>query len=250
MTPYEDTANKYLPFDVLTNIPAQVLQARDPGQTHREMDARLVHDAFLLMFLFTMPCLLPKQVRDAQIYGTANVFKGQISPFAGMTVPEWVADELRCNPAAEFWQVRFRRRETNGQALCAVLPQNLIPILEEYLVQHRPLLVGNHDPGTLFLNKRGGPLSARQLTALVGKITVRFANCRMMPAMIRRLFAYCWLAENPDDYYTLSCVFGHADVRSTIRRFGARLSVSGAMRKVEEWARRRKTEDPCGERKD
>ena len=126
MTPYEDTANKYLPFDVLTNIPAQVLQARDPGQTHREKDARLVHDAFLLMFLFTMPCLLPKQVRDAQIYGTANVFKGQISPFAGMTVPEWVADELRCNPAAEFWQVRFRRRETNGQALCAVLPQNLI----------------------------------------------------------------------------------------------------------------------------
>jgi hypothetical protein len=30
MTPYyEDPANKFLPYDVLTNIPAQILQARN-----------------------------------------------------------------------------------------------------------------------------------------------------------------------------------------------------------------------------
>ena len=108
-------------------------------------------------------------------------------------------------------------------------------MLEEYLALHRPLLVGDKDPGTIFVGKRGGPLSA-QLTVLISNLTACFAGCRILPAWIRLAFAFCFLARTRVNYLTLSRVLGHADVRSTISMFAIRTYVSGAMRNVEAWA--------------
>ncbi|MGA3049047.1 MAG: hypothetical protein ABSD67_20600 [Terracidiphilus sp.] len=213
MTHYADAAHKYLSYHVLTNIPARILQARHSNQTRPERDARLVHDAVLLMFVVSVTCLQLRQIREALICGAANVFKGPLSSLAGITMPEWAADELRRNPASEFWQIHFSGKEAAGPSVNAFLPQSMVQVIEEYLMQHRSLLAGGNDPGTLFLNKRGGPLSARQLTSLVGELTARFASCRMTPAMIRRLFELGRQAEKAHDYYTLSRVVGREDVR-------------------------------------
>ena len=251
MKPHLKAADGYLPYDVLTKIPAQILQARDTEQSYTTQDARLVHDALLFNFMLTLPCLCPKQIRDARICGTPNVFKGPFNPFGDIAVPEWAADVLRRNPYAVFWQVHFSKKETAGREVRTALPQDLIPMLEEYLAQHRPLLVGDKDPGTIFVGKRGGPLSARNLTGLIGNLTARFAGCRILPAWIRLAFAFCFLGENPHDYLTLSCVLGHADVRSNTSMFGTRTYVSGAMRTVEAWAknRKRKSDDRFGGKK-
>lgn len=246
MTLHTNAASHYLPYDVLASIPAKILDTRDPERSSREKDARLVHDALLLEFSAAMPCLRSKQVRDASIHGgAANVFRGQLNAGAAITVPEWAAEELRRDPAAEFWQVHFSRIETGGSAIHTLLPIDVVPLLEEYLGLHRPCLAGYNDCGKLFLNQRGGPLSADQLTALVGKLTSRFANCRISPATIRISFAFQWLAEHPDDYLTLSQLLRHRDVSTTVRMFGIpsyrSFSVSDAMRKVADWAQHRKS---------
>jgi len=119
-----------------------------------------VHDAVLVMFVVTMTCQQLKQIREALIYGSANVFKGPINSFAGISVSESAADEIRRNPAAELWQIHFSGKEAAGPAVHVILPQNIIPVFEEYVMQHRALLAGGNDPGTLFLNMRGGPLGA------------------------------------------------------------------------------------------
>ncbi|MGA2886761.1 MAG: hypothetical protein ABSE51_01825 [Terracidiphilus sp.] len=156
-----------------------------------------------------MTCLQLKQIREALVYGAANIFKGPLSHINKITVPEWAADELRRNPAAELWQIHFSGKEAAGPAVHEILPQSMGPVLEEYLMQHRRLLAGDNDPGTLFLNKRGGALGARQLTALVGELTASFGSCRMTPTMIRELFSLCRAAGKAHDYYTLSRVLGH-----------------------------------------
>ena len=161
MTLHRDTARLHcLSYDVLTTLPAKILDTRDPEHHSIEKDARLVHDALLLKFAAAMPCLRSKQVRDASIHGAAaNVFMGQLNANV-ITVPEWAAEELRRDPTAEFWQVRFSHVETGGSAIHALLPMDVVPLLEEYLSLHRPCLAGYKDSGRLFLNQRGGPLSA------------------------------------------------------------------------------------------
>ncbi len=245
MTLHAGAASHCLPYDVLTAIPAKVLDTRDLEHSTREKDARLVHDALLLKFSVAMPCLRSQQVRDASIHGrAANVFKRQLNAGA-ITVPEWAAEELLRDPAAEFWQVRFSSMETCGSAIHALLPRDVVPLLEEYLSLHRSRLAGYNDSGKLFLNRRGGALSRDQLAALVGELTSRFANRRISPATIRLSFAFQWLAENPNEYLTLSQFLRHPDVSTTIRMFGNpshRLSsVPDAKRNVENWARHRKS---------
>jgi len=233
MTFYGGAAGHYLPYDVLTAIPAQILLTRDPEQGRPEKDARLVHNAFLLQFFVAMPWLKPKQVREARIYGAANVFKGPLN--AHITVPEWAMDELRRDPAAELWQVRFSHMETGGLAIHTFLPRNVVPLLEEYLDLHRPLLARGNDPGTLFLGKRG-PLGARQLNALIGNLTERFAGRRILPSWVRRAVALSWLKDHPDDYFTLSRILG----LRTIPKFWPRPSASSVMCSFEEWLKNRK----------
>ena len=80
-------------------------------------------------------------------------------------------------------------------------------MLEEYLALHRPLLAGANDPGTLFLGKRG-PLNARQVGALSGNVTERFAGRRILPSWVRRAIALSWLQDHPDDWVTLSHILG------------------------------------------
>jgi len=246
MTLHRDAARRYcLSYDVLTSIPAKILDTRDPEQSGRESDARLVHDALLLKFSAAMPCLRPKQVRDASIHGAAaNVFKGPLNPSV-LTVPEWAAEEFRRDAAVEFWQVRLSRPELAGVAIHTLLPTHVVPLLEEYLRLHRPCLVGYNDCGRLFLNKRGGPLSADQLTSLVGELTERFANCWISPNTIRLSSAFQWLTENSNDYVTLSRLLGHRDVSKTTRMFCVPIyaSRSDAMRKSDESAQQRKTKN-------
>jgi hypothetical protein len=89
MANYADAAHKYLSYDVLINIAAHMLQARYSEQTRPEKDARLVHNAVLLSFVVTTACLQLRQIREALICGAANIFKGLLSSFAGITIPEW-----------------------------------------------------------------------------------------------------------------------------------------------------------------
>ena len=121
MKPHLKAADGYLPYDVLTKIPAQILQARDTEQSYTAQDARLVHDALLFNFMLTLPCLRPKQIATRAFAESQMFSRGPFNPFGDIAVPEWAADELRRNPYAEFWQVHFSKKETAGREVRAAL---------------------------------------------------------------------------------------------------------------------------------
>jgi hypothetical protein len=190
MKPDTKTARKYLPYELLCSIPGQISQGRNPDLKGTKQDARIAHDALLFLFMVILP-IRQKHIRDARIGAAANsnIFKAPVSPTAKIDIPVWAVDELHRNPHAEFWQIYFGACETkSGRNECAILPRKLVPCLEEYLKEHRPLLAASNNPGTLFVGKRGGPLDARGLTALIGELTTRYGGRQSTLHSIRSSF--------------------------------------------------------------
>lgn len=116
-----------------------------------------------------------------------------------------------------------------------MVPRRLVPLLEEYLEHHRPLLLRGTDYGFLFVNRRGGPLTQRQVTILVSNLTMRYKHRRVTPHLFRDIFAYWWLEHHPEDFLTLSKVLWHSDIKTTLRTYGGRFDESHGLRRVEEW---------------
>ena len=66
----------------------------------------------------------------------------------GCPKPSWVEAALQENPRQRFWQFYFRSPETKtGIVVRALLPQQLVPALEEYIDSYRMVLLGERpDP--------------------------------------------------------------------------------------------------------
>jgi len=135
----------------------------------------------------------------------ANLFKARVPARLLSKEAEWVKDAVKANPRKEFWQFSFAGTETrSGYPVYSRLPEQLVPLLKEYLEQHRPLLVGARDPGTLFVNDVGRPFDRRGFTDLVGSLTLRYARQRVTPDMFRHAFVMAWLTSYANGYLTLS----------------------------------------------
>ena len=103
-----------------------------------------------------------RNIRECRINGPApNLFRGKIPSFSDIDRPDWVQQEEKRSPDAEFWQFHFTPDETKTEVdVHALLPRPLIGILEEYLGEYRPRLLHGPDPGTLFLNQEGKAITA------------------------------------------------------------------------------------------
>ncbi len=110
-----------------------------------------------------------------------------------------------------------------------------MPLLEEYLSQHRPHLINNSEPGTLFMNRDGARLTDGRVTALVSNLTLRYASRRVTPHIFRDIFAYWWLARHPEDYLTISKKLWHRNIQTTLRIYGCRFDEAQADCRVEDW---------------
>jgi hypothetical protein len=166
-----------------------------------------------------------------------NVFLANIPAGVNMAVPSWVRDEIKTNPDAKVWQIRFGPDEVkNKHHRRVVVPRNLATRLPEYLSKYRPLLVyGKDDPRTLFLNREGRRLTQCQFTDLVAKLTRDFTGKRSTPHIIRDIFADWWLRHHPADYLTLSKMLGHTNLQTTINSYAYKFDESAALCRVEEY---------------
>ena len=116
----------------------------------------------------------------------ANLFKAELAQWDTVTKPKWVQERLRVNPHEQFWQYHFRELETkNGREVRSILPLRLVPFLEEYLEHHRPQLIQETDPRTLFVNEDGACLADSRMVVLVSKLTLRYAGRRVTPHIFR-----------------------------------------------------------------
>lgn len=100
--------------------------------------------------------------------------------------------------------------------------QRLVPVgahalrwVRQYLKTARPALVKRADPGTLFLNRFGRPLSRQALWGLLKK-GARRADIRasVSPHTLRHCFA-SHLLERGADLRSVQAMLGHADISTT-----------------------------------
>ena len=229
-----------LRYEVLVNVAEKLHKKRtETAQTDRRQIAHLVHDELLVRWLLIM-VWRQKNIRKCRLGSSptrSNLFKDKISPSAKINVPRWARERMKLNPDERFWQYCFREQETKtGHAVHSVLPRRLVPLLEEYLQHHRPILLVGADPGTLFLNREGRPLNEHTINSLVGKLTLRHAQKRVTPHRFRDAFAYWWLEQFPQDYLTVSKKLWHRSVQFTLNVYGCRFDESQADCRIEECA--------------
>jgi integrase len=234
----ERKARKYLPYEAVAEIPALIRGGREAAaQRNRKQVAIAVRDELFMSWIVTLPWR-QRNIRECQL--ERNLFRAELPTLANIARPEWVQQSLLANPHEEFWQFYFREDETKtGQEVRSVLPHRLVPLLEEYIEAHRPLLVMGSDPGNLFLNCRGGPLTRDEVIYLVSRLTIQYKGRRVTPHLFRDIFAYWWLENHPQDYLTLSKVLWHRDIKTTLRIYGSRFDESHGVMRVEEWLDRR-----------
>jgi site-specific recombinase XerD len=121
------------------------------------------------------------------------------------------------------------------------VPRQLVPLLEEYLEQHRPTLLNGRVSSYLFVNRNGGSYEQSGMGDVVADITLRYTAKRVTPHLFRDMFAYQWLKEHPTDYLTLSKHLWHKDLKTTLRCYGSKFDVSHATCQVEAWLDKRDT---------
>jgi hypothetical protein len=233
----EKKAKKSVPYQDLCRIPGAIRVAR-MKLSHDDVKAsRLVHDELLMLWLTTLPWR-QRNIRECRIGdpATANLFIAPLPPFIHVAKPKWVEEALESNPKREFWQFYFREDETKiGQKVRGILPRRLIPLLEEYLADHRPRLVSKEDPGTLFVNEDGGEVDYQIMTYHVSEIVLKHAGRRMPPHLFRDAFAYAYLNAHSEDYLTLSKVLWHKTIQYTLSVYGRNFDESNGVRRVDEW---------------
>ncbi|MGO9083681.1 MAG: hypothetical protein ACLQBK_00505 [Candidatus Sulfotelmatobacter sp.] len=230
-------AQKYLEYEVIESIPAKILaERRAVSKNEIGQNALLTRNALLMRWIITLPWR-QLNVRKCRINGQApNLFKGKIPAFSGIDKPEWVKQQERQNPAAEFWQFRFSTTETKtGIDVHSLLPRQLIGLLEEYLNQFRPHLLHGADPGTLFVTRAGKTMRSDYLGSTVSQLTMKFGGRRVTPHLFRDIVAYTWLKAHPEDYLTLSKMLWHSNINTTIETYGSRFNESSGVCAMESW---------------
>jgi integrase/recombinase XerD len=99
--------------------------------------------------------------------------------------------------------------------------QRLVPVgtqaraaLVAYLRHGRPALCARGDPGTLFVNHRGRPLTRQGLWAIVRRRAGQAGLHRVFPHALRHSFA-SHLLEGGADLRAVQALLGHADIGTT-----------------------------------
>jgi integrase/recombinase XerD len=113
---------------------------------------------------------------------------------------------------------------TAGYVICTGKggKQRLVPVgaealewVRRYLQQSRPRDTRRRDPGRLFVNPRGGPLSRQSLWTIVRRAaTAAGLKRRVSPHVLRHSFA-SHLLEGGADLRSVQAMLGHADISTT-----------------------------------
>jgi integrase len=231
-------ARKWMDFDRLDRIPDLIRREIESSSNWSpKRRALAVRDELLMKFLVFL-LWRQRNIRECRL--RENLLKTRIQPYSTIDKPQWVEDALSKNPSEEFWQVHFEPGETKGgREVDLLLPQELVPLLEDYLEHHRPLLVLGQDPGFLFLNCKGRPMNRHSLTNLVGRLTQRYVGRRVTPHIFRYVFTVTYLNENPQDFMSASKVLWHRRLDTTHLIYGEPYDESYGPRIIEKWRNRR-----------
>lgn len=210
-------------YEELCEVPNRIAQMRAGAKIGTSIYAFLLQCELFFRFILALPWRT-RILCACRITGfSPNLFKSTVGPNSG-ALASWVQDEVEINPDAQFWQYRFTPADLGASTeQQGFLPRDIVPLLEEYLACHRPLLLRGNDPGTLFVGKSGHALSPDGLNKLIRYSTPFFSNWPDWPNravhFCRRAFALAWLAKHPGDFVGLSRILQDSNVAATIRKY-------------------------------
>jgi integrase len=230
-------AKKYLEYSVVEAIPATIHAGRSAAAKRGGRPlAKLVQDELMMMWLSILPWR-QRNLRECRIGGPVpNLFKGPIAPFSAVDKAAWVVEAERANPNAQFWQFKFSAAETKtGIDVEALLPRQLIGLLEGFLRHFRPQLLRGSNPCTLFVNGDGNEMTQQNVTHAISSLTLRYGGRRVTPHLFRDVVAFAWLKDHPGDYLSLSKLLWHSNINTTILYYGGRFNESSGVVAMENW---------------
>lgn len=147
----------------------------------------------------------PKEVRDRAMIETMYACGLRVSECAGLRT-----DHLYLNEG--FLSVIGKESK---ERQVPIYPR-CVQLLRVYMEQVRGQLLGSHeDPGTVFLNQRGGRISSRYIQQVCEEAGVRAGLLmHVHPHMIRHSFA-THLLDNGADLRAVQELLGHASLSTT-----------------------------------
>jgi integrase len=234
-------AERVLEYAVLEKIP-EMIRVDRPKAAKKGLHklALLGRDELMIRWLCGL-AWRQRNLRECRIGGPKpNLFKGPVPAITTIDLPPWAVEARKENPNAEFWQFHFSEDETKtGCTVDALVPRQLVEPLEEYLNTDRPGLLRGNDPGTLFLNQDGKPMSLNQVTKVVSTNTLRYGGRRVTPHKFRDSVAMAWLKEQPQNHLRLSKLLWHANTNEVIKTYGSLFNESSGVCSMEAWLEER-----------
>ncbi len=221
-------AAKYAPYTDLSRIPAMI-RAEFDATEDLISKAWFVHDELLMSWWVAMPWR-QRNIRECRIKDAAknNLFFSELPEELRLSndLPAWVTQALHENPRQKFWWYLFREEETKAgsrvnRPVRRVVPLDVVPLLTMWIDVYRPLLV-RAGVTTLFINRRGRPMSDRTINDLLSNITVCYIQQRVTPHLLRDIYGYWHLSEKRGSLKQLAHDLFHFDLWSTAtytRRF-------------------------------
>jgi Phage integrase family len=237
----ERKRRKCLPYEVVASIPTQLRERRNSfPKASDPFEWAFLLQCELLMTWLSVHAWRRRNLCQCKLglqEGDANLFLAPLSATADIDLPGSVKDRLRVNPNEPFWQFRFLTSQMKKKRMMrGALPIQVVPLLEEYLPHRRELLArSGQDHDELFLNRDGQPFEPDDMTALVKKLTLRYAGRENPPHLFRTIVGSQFLRENPRDYLSLQKILGHTNPSWTAKIYGSNFDESSGVCVMEEW---------------
>jgi len=199
-------------YTAVADMLVEMQERRESDRSRSEVETGwMFHDEYLMQWLEGYP-LPPRCMYECRINGTRpNLFRASEYPrlvpesLKRTKIPHLVSDDM--------WVLLLDAEEVpNRNPIVGPLPDQLVTGLVQFL-RYRPLLIQGEDPGTLWLNRDGGPLKATTFCKLVRNISESYLRQPIPPSAFRYIAGYRFLSWRPNDYKTLAsllCVSEHS----------------------------------------
>ena len=104
----------------------------------------------------------------------------------------------------------------NGYSYEISFPDDIVPLLQDYLTNYRQILCSGRENNYLFPNPHGRHICDRTVQTIIGRHTRRVLGKHLHPHLIRDCVAHWLIKQDPGNVLIVSKLLGHRDIKTTI----------------------------------
>jgi integrase/recombinase XerD len=129
-----------------------------------------------------------------------------------------IGEQLR--PVGEEWRLMFDGSETkSGRPFEMTVPREVVPYLERFLREVRPVFRGADRSDALWMGRNGRPLALDSITLLIGNHTEAAFGHRITPHRLRHCAASTIAVFDPSRIEVAPALLDHTSLRTTSKRY-------------------------------